>query len=843
MKRSFVILIILGLAYRESAGGDRPFVAAFERFARHGDIDPTSAGSLLISELSCTACHSSPNETLRPKRGPVLDGVGRRLKAEWLRRFLMDPTSEKHGTTMPNVLSSLPEHQRSQAIEALVAAMMAMQQPFPEVKASGANPVPEEFWNKGDAERGKKLYHQIGCVACHAADGSYDVVAVKPSPLDEMLDQLEPDELKELGLSSAARRFDSVPLPKLAEKYTSEALTFFLLNPEHTRPSGRMPNFQLQAVNAADIAASLLKIGDEKGREAETARRADALPLADAHEEMDAKLVQRGHELFVQLLCVNCHDIKGLSAQPAAMSFEQLDLASKRSCVRSEEVTATGKDTSKPDASDRRIGQPMFVVDRFQEQALAASKNTNEALDGLSLRLLQHNCYACHERNTLGGVGRDRKPYFETVGGSDIGDEGRLPPALSGVGKRLTINWMTTVLNGKGIIRPHMTIRMPVFPPEVTKPLPMLIAAADGAVSKPVPAEQVFVKADREELLKAGRQLMDTGCVQCHAFKGEALPGVVGVDLEGVTQRLHADWLHDFLKDPGALKARTRMPTFFPNGRSQNPDVLGGDTELQLAAMHAYLGDLANQPLPAKIEEARSKNYELTPTDRPIILRTFMPNAGTHAIAVGNPQKVHFAFDAEQVRLAEIWQGRFLDVEGTWFVRSAPPASPLGDHRFQLPTAPMIARLESFETSWPSTANLPTQFRGYRVGRVGVPTFLYDIGQLEITDCIAAIDEHTLRRTISFKPKSPAPATTRQFWLRVASNLPQTAVIKTSPGTNTDSVQHTIINADGLTVSLLLPTASKVIDVGRLRTVGGSADWILPVGWETDVSLEIDYRW
>ena len=30
------------------------------------------------------------------------------------------------------------------------------------------------------------------------------------------------------------------------------------------------------------------------------------------------------------------------------------------------------------------------------------------------------------------------------------------------------------------------------------------------------------------------------------------------------------------------------MPTFFPSGKSQNPDVLDGDTELQIAAMVAY---------------------------------------------------------------------------------------------------------------------------------------------------------------------------------------------------------------------------------------------------------------
>ncbi|MFN9718692.1 MAG: c-type cytochrome, partial [Planctomycetota bacterium] len=662
----------------------KPLIAGFERFSRHGDTSLETAGILLISELSCTACHPSANPALTAKTGPVLTGVGNRLNQDWIRRFLESPSQEKPGTTMPDLLSSLPAETRADAADAVAAYLSTLQQPFPDIKASGANPVPSEFWQKGHPERGRTLYHQIGCVACHAADESYRPTAVQPSPIDDMLEQLDPDELKELGLSSAARRFASVPLPQLALKYSAESLTFFLLNPEHTRPSGRMPNFQLQAVDAADLAAWLLK--PEAGPANDDLPNHFKQPSAEIRKDSDQ--ISRGRRLVEQLRCRNCHDLKDIADLPSAISMDRLDLNSRKSCIHSSTTSPAGSGMSKP-----VIGQPVFVVDELQQQAFAAAMKATEAPQALTLQLLQYNCYACHERDALGGVGRDRKPYFETAGGIDIGDEGRLPPALSGVGKRLTTKWMMAVLNGQGLIRPHMKIRMPVFPSKITNALPAMISIADGADSNDAPADDVFASGDREELRKAGRRLMDIGCVQCHAFKGESLPGVVGVDLEGVTRRLRTDWLHDFLKDPGALKVRTRMPTFFPDGQSQNPDVFDGHMELQLSAMYAYLDDLPNQPLPAKIEEARSKNYELVPVDRPVILRTFMPEAGTHAIAVGYPQKLHVAFDAEQVRLAEIWKGRFLDAEGTWFVRSAPPASPLGERRFRMPRGPIIARM------------------------------------------------------------------------------------------------------------------------------------------------------
>ena len=52
---------------------DVPFVSGFDRFGRHADIDQVTAGRLLITELSCTACHAAEDALLLPKRGPVLD--------------------------------------------------------------------------------------------------------------------------------------------------------------------------------------------------------------------------------------------------------------------------------------------------------------------------------------------------------------------------------------------------------------------------------------------------------------------------------------------------------------------------------------------------------------------------------------------------------------------------------------------------------------------------------------------------------------------------------------------------------------------------------------------------
>jgi mono/diheme cytochrome c family protein len=493
-------------------------------------------------------------------------------------------------------------------------------------------------------------------------------------------------------------------------------------------------------------------------------------------------------------------------------------------------VAKPGFHRREADGEPKVKAQPKWAFDSAQISAINAAVGDTATTDDtadLSFHLLQQDCYACHERNQLGGVGRHRQPYFETVGNVDIGDEGRLPPALTGVGNRLTTSWITKVLTGKGSIRPFMTIRMPVYPADVTKPLSAMFASADAGKASLPDAEKVFAPADTKLLVEAGRQLMDTGCVQCHAFRGEALPGTVGVDLEGVTQRIHPSWLHDFLKDPGSLKARTRMPTFFPNGNSQIRDVLNGDMELQISAMHAYLKDLDNQPLPDRIQHARDQNYELTPTDRPIVLRTFMPGTGTHAIAVGFPQHVHFGFDAEQISLTQAWRGRFLDAEGTWFIRFAPPAGPLGDALIDFPPGTAIAVLDDKTSPWPSdAATAGAKFAGYRLDKAGVPTFLYSVHGFEVTDRIEPDEADGLERTITVQATAESN-NANQLWFRAHSGKSLTR-----------QSLRTFVDDKTLAV-----TVSHSVETDEVRAFNNCTEWIVPIMIEHRKVIKVRYEW
>lgn len=780
-----------------------PFVAAFDRFAVHNEIDTLQAGRLLLTELSCTACHTAKQHDFEPKRGPRLTGAGQRLNSDWIRQFLASPQNTKPGTTMPEMFAGWPEAKKTNAIESLAAFLQSQQEPFPEIKASGLIAVPFEFWTKGNAQQGKRLYHQVGCVACHEADATHETVETKPSPTDELLDQLDPEELAELGLAAKARRVASVPHGDLPAKYTRKSLTFFLLDPETTRPSGRMPNLKLAATEAADIAAYLLR--EQKSG------------IAIEPQKPSGALIEVGRKLFVELRCANCHEAQGTKPALVAKPLDQVLVSAKeRTCFA---------------GTSRRL--PAYSLSAKQVDALTAvlkERKASEAITGkerLQLSLLKLNCYACHERDDQGGVGRYRKAYFETVGNVDIGDEGRLPPPLSGVGAKLQTVWMGQVLKGLGDVRSHMRIRMPRFPGGAVKQLPGLFTAVDHPPGQPESEVAVFGKLDG--LTEPGRLLLDNGCIQCHAFRGEALPGVVGVDLEGITKRVHPRWFHDFLLKPGDLKARTRMPTFFPGGISQNKAVLEGDAHRQIAAMWAYLKELEKQPLPEKIEAVRAQDFELKPKDRPIVLRTFMKEAGTHAIAVGFPEGMHLAFDAEQSRLAAFWRGRFLDAQGIWFSRFTPPARPLGEDFMPLPDGLPFALVKTSLERWPKGDPLNPAYRylGYRLDETGVPTFLYRFDHFDIEDRVVPDGEKHIKRELKItnrKPKESAP----DLWFRPLAGK----TVKYQKA-------FTYSNEAGLTTEV----SDTIGHLGELRKTETGMEWIIPLSIKNEQTIEVRYQW
>jgi len=611
----------------------------------------------------------------------------------------------------------------------------------------------------GDANIGKKIYQSIGCAQCHSPD---------------------------------AKDNDSdLPLGELQQKYTQAQLIQFLLNPLHSRPAGRMPRVPMTQQEAGHVTTFLLSRGPLP-KDAILANGPAALKLSD-----------EGKVLYQKLRCANCHSTRGSNVLPNfSKPLAKLELS--QGCLSSKPPKAA----------------PHFRLSTKQAKAItAALKAKPVALtvqERTHRRMRQLNCTACHTRKDLGGPDAARDKFFLTAG-NDLGDEGRLPPLLTGVGAKLTESALHKVLRGDDAVRPYMITRMPDFGEAHAKYLVKHLATADARTNvKPTPRKGNENKVGRN---RYGRELMGVkglNCITCHQLSGHKSLGIQAMDLSHSTNRLRPEWFRDYLINPAAFRPGTRMPSFWPDGKAVS-SIFGRNTERQIDSLWVYLNELKQTRLPEGLE--KKGGFELKPDKRPIVFRTFMEGAGTHAIAVGFPAGLHAAFDSEAVGWSLVWRGKFLDAESTWDDRFTPMAKPLGTDARSFPIGPTVAVELKDDAPWPKG---DLDFRGYRLAKDGTPTMLYRHGKTEIADTLAPIRKDNgkgLQRRMTFGPGEGT------LWVRLA--VAKGFVSKESGVWG---------STNNLTITA--PTA-------RVRFIGDQSELILPVKLKSNdpTHLEVNLSW
>ncbi len=655
-------------------------VAGFDRFAASPDTG-VSPGLLLYNELKCAACHGpfSPMQSaFSLHAAPILDNAGARMRLDYFQAFIAAPQTMKPGTTMPDLLAGLDPASRAEASEALAHYLASMGGPMPEPNAQST---------EADLEAGAALFHSVGCVACH-----------EPT---QPAQSAGPEDIfwEDGGVETPKIEVPSVPLPDLAAKATPEALVAFLLDPAAIRPGGRMPNMTLSEIEARQIAQWLTQ--------------GDSGPATNA--TLDPTKAARGQELFQTLGCASCHTVGGATTSPAAAPLAGKPL-SDAGCLSTTPVA----------------NRPWFALNDAQRAALRAIPLDAPAptdADTINHTLLALNCYACHERNGLGGPEPGRALYFTETEALDLGDEGRLPPTLTGVGTKLTPEWLRAILTDGGRVRPYMATRMPHFGEANIGPLADALAKVDADSNPPTVNVSGLEHHHRNQY---GRELMGTtglGCVTCHNLNGQKSLGIPAVDLAHVPARLEPEWFMKYMLAPASLRPQTRMPAFFENGKSLSSELFKGDAVKQIEALWIYLKEVEETRLPEGMED--TGGFELIPTDAPIVHRTFIKGVGPRAIAVGIPGGLNYAFDAETCRLALVWRGRFIDAESAWADRFTPFVSPLGEDIAKLPEGPAVAL--KADGPWDHG---DIRFLGYRLDESRTPIFCYRLGDVTIEEML-----------------------------------------------------------------------------------------------------------
>ncbi|MGE4618702.1 MAG: PA14 domain-containing protein [Planctomycetota bacterium] len=371
-------------------------------------------------------------------------------------------------------------------------------------------------------------------------------------------------------------------------------------------------------------------------------------------------------------------------------------------------------------------------------------------------RIDDAGCTQCHERNGQGGPDAAKNKTF--LGTAELGDEGRLPPLLTGVGAKLKYDVLHQTIAEGLKIRPYVVTRMPSYPPALAKEIADAIFAGDNE-----PPKDPLIPTFSVESRQAGHQLTGTDgfrCIDCHKFAGHDSLGEPAYDLAIMASRLQPRWFAEYMKDPQSKRPGTRMPTFWFDDVSLFPDLLAGDTDAQIESLWTYLAAGSAAPFPKGLIINRS-DFDLLPTaEEPTMVGVFMRGLSGRVVAVGYPDRVSVAYDMENVRLGRAWRGDFINVKGTWVGRAGALESPAGTDVIDFPPGLPVAVIAGRDASWPDepVRQQGWRFRGYRRDAARRPVFrIAGPDGVEMTESVVpmvAADGVQLLRTFRFEGDS-----------------------------------------------------------------------------------------
>lgn len=736
-----------------------------------GTVEDRIAGLALIDRFGCVNCHGHQPDSDRPsslfpkKQGPDLSNITARIDPAYLESFIADPHQIQPGTSMPNILRVLSPQDRSSAASAITQYLVSLSEPTFQRQAIDAD----------SSLRGGDLFQSVGCVACHSPKNEHGV---------------------------ESKMNDSVALEHISAKYSVHGLASFLENPHSIRPTGRMPDMGLSHWEAIDLASYLLQNGvmGHDGSDATESNKID-----------DGK-VSAGRDLYSQLGCVQCHSNGDVNDTTTGNLLRDGDLAKvdlQRGCL-----------SGKP-------GQwPRYQLTEPQREAIeTAIRQLQDPLSDqqhIVLTMETFRCYRCHQRDDLGGVTDVRDPFFHTTN-PNLGPQGRIPPTLTGVGGKLKPKWLREVLVSGRAIRPYMRTRMPQYGADNIGHLGDLLSSVDQK-----PTAELAPTGDHKETRKIGADLVGSAglnCVACHTFQQKPSQTMPAVDLTEMSERLHKEWFYRYMLSPQSLSPGTVMPSFWPGGKAIREQILDGNSSQQIGAIWEYLLDGRQARAPRGLHH---KPIELLATnDRAVMLRRSYQGIGKRGIGVGYPGEVNLAYDAQQMRLAMIWRGRFADPGSAWRGQGSGNVRPLGKNLIRFEPGPDI---DHDQTPQSLVNRRPPnhQFTGYRLDDHGRPTFSYRIDDVDVQDYFVdlkdPVSKHTLlKRTLTLTVNQSSP----NLHFRVANGKTITMINN-----------HTFRVDDSLRIQIAPPHQAKIVakEAGQRLTIpinlqSGSTKIVLRYSW------------
>ena len=337
----------------------------------------------------------------------------------------------------------------------------------------------------------------------------------------------EPLAVGKLPLGQARRKFGE-----------AGSLSAFLQNPQAHYDWIRMPNFALSQAEANSLAAYLFSV---------------AKPTKGTPLEPDASLIAVGKKRVASQGCLNCHSLK----LENTFSVTAISDLAKGCLAESTEASAV------------RFGfeeEERLVLRRFLESGKSSLGQASLAEFALR-QTADSNCRNCHGQ-------------MESV------------PPFEALGSKLKPEWAQKLMSGAlgKRPRPWLHARMPAFPARASG-LAKGLALLNG--HSPVTPKEPAIDAEKA---KIGRKLVSANggffCFSCHAI-GSLKPAQVfdaqGINLAEVGDRLLPEYFRRWMSNPLRVDPQTKMPAYFNQGQSALFEILDGDAEQQIEALHHYI--------------------------------------------------------------------------------------------------------------------------------------------------------------------------------------------------------------------------------------------------------------
>mgnify|MGYP001264227861 CR=1 FL=1 len=592
-------------------------------------------GRELVESAGCFGCHKIDGLTgVLRKVGPGLTKYPSKVAdKDFAFQWIWNPKHFQPDTKMPQFFglenNSPPEFKslNEQEVRGIVAYLYKNSDSY----------TPEALNVSGNPQRGKQLFEEVGCLACHSMNEEKQSVA-----------DHGPD------------------LSGIGSKLNQEWMYSWMRNPKGYFAKTHMPSLRLNKNEAADISAYLISLKKKDWNVAKMPARDEALQeellrialgnsmrrteLDNYLGELDAeeRELQVGEKAIGKYGCTGCHDIKGFEkAGPSGTELttwgskllNKLDFAMMHGEIPHTKIAWFQGKVDDPRVYDRGkvkafpdlLKMPRFGFNEDEIEALTTyilSRVKNDISDlrkrkvDPDLAAIQEgrtmarelNCYGCHYFDGEGGdfalywtvndqgrgefissSGREHFDYLEHVPGPT---RGHAPPLLLDQGNKTEPQWLFSFLKDPMMLRPQLKMRMPTFgfDDAEANTIIKMFAGIEGHDLGVLSSYQPDVS-----LALTGHELFQRGkCTQCHLFTDKVVSRenvpktVVAPNLKLSAQRLQAQWIVRWLKDPQSIMPGANMPNYFDTENNftvldQDSKLLGGDMHKGMQALRDYL--------------------------------------------------------------------------------------------------------------------------------------------------------------------------------------------------------------------------------------------------------------